>query len=131
MNSKTKSLRTPLGRVRGLGAAKEGVQHWWAQRLTALAIIPLGLWFVGGVLAHLGADQASVQAWLAGPCTGTLAILLLVALFYHASLGLQVVVEDYCHTEWLKIASLVVIKFAAFFLATLSIISVLKMMFGG
>src|SRR5271166_6333919 len=104
------SLRSPLGRVVGLGSAKEGVEHWWMQRLTAVALIPLALWFVISLIAHLGGDLGSAVAWIGAPVPAILMILLLGATFYHAALGVQVVIEDYVHEEWLKLASLVALR---------------------
>jgi succinate dehydrogenase / fumarate reductase membrane anchor subunit len=125
------SLRTPLGRVRGLGSAKEGTEHWWMQRVTAIALIPLSLWFVALVVDLTGTDYAAVRATLAQPVNAVLLILLLAALFYHAVLGLQVVIEDYVHSEWLKVTSLLIIKFAAVLLGASAVFSVLRIAFGG
>src|SRR5260221_405922 len=87
-------LRTPLGRARGLGSAKEGVAHWWAQRTTAVALVPLTLWFVASVIGLIGADYATAVAWFKSPINATLMILLVVATFYHAALGVQVGDQD-------------------------------------
>jgi succinate dehydrogenase / fumarate reductase membrane anchor subunit len=124
-------LRSPLGRAIGLGSAKEGVEHWWAQRVSAVALIPLGLWFAASVVALAGADRAAVLAWLHAPVQAILAILLLIAVFYHAALGLQVVVEDYVHAEWLKVPSLVAMRLVSFGLAVAGIFAVLRIAFGG
>lgn len=123
-------MRTMLGRVRGLGSAKEGVEHWWAQRLTAIAMIPLALWFVASVISLAGADHAAVAAWLGSPFSGTLMILLLGATFYHAALGLQVVIEDYVHQEAVKIAILLAVKGGLLVLGVASILSVLRLVVG-
>ena len=125
------NLRSPLGRVRGLGSAKEGTAHWWAQRLTAVALVPLALWFAASVAAMTGAEHAAVVQWLGNPIVTIVMILLIVATFHHAQLGMQVVLEDYVHTEWLKIASIVIVKFAAVVLAVAALFSVLKIAFGG
>jgi succinate dehydrogenase / fumarate reductase membrane anchor subunit len=124
-------LRSPLGRAIGLGSAKEGVEHWWAQRVSAVALIPLGLWFAASVVALAGADRAAVLAWLHAPVQAILAILLLIAVFYHAALGLQVVIEDYVHAEWLKVPSLVAMRLVSFGLAVAGIFAVLRIAFGG
>ncbi len=124
------SYRTPLGRVRGLGSAKEGTAHWWAQRLTAIALVPLILWFVISLLSMIGADHAAVKAWLGQPLPAVLAVLLIVATFHHAQLGLQVVIEDYVHNEGAKLTLIVLIKFAAVALAALAVFAVLKLAFG-
>jgi succinate dehydrogenase / fumarate reductase membrane anchor subunit len=122
------SLRTPLGKVRGLGSAKDGTEHFWMQRLTAVALVPLTLWFVISVIAHIGAGYGAFVAWLSSPLSGGLMILLLVATFYHAMLGLQVVIEDYVHTEWKKLASLIVMRFFCILLGVIGVLSVLKIM---
>lgn len=124
------SLRSPLGRVRGLGSAKDGTAHWWMQRLTAIALIPLTLWFVVSVVVAAGASHETIAWWIGNPLVATLLILLVAALFYHAQLGLQVVIEDYVSTEWKKMAGLIVVKFAAIALSVLSIVSILKISFG-
>ena len=98
------SLRSPLDRVRGLGAAKEGVAHWWAQRMTALALIPLTVWFVASIVGLAGADYDTTVDWVGRPLPAVLLLLLIAATFHHAQLGLQVVIEDYVHHEGLKVA---------------------------
>ena len=123
--------RSALGRVRGLGSAKEGVGHWWAQRLTALALVPLTIWFVISVAAHTGADYEAMRAWVSSPLVAGLLILLIVATFYHAYLGIQVVIEDYVHNEMVKIAGLILTKGAAILLGVVALISVLSIMLGG
>jgi len=85
-------LRSPLGRALGLGSAKEGVEHWWLQRVTAVALVPLALWFVTTLVAHLGADRTAATDWLGSPLTAVAMILLVVATFVHMALGLQVVI---------------------------------------
>lgn len=120
------SLRSPLGRVRGLGSAKEGVAHWWAQRVTALALVPLTLWFVIAVISLAGADYARTTAWIASPVPAILLVLLVAATFYHAVLGLQVVIEDYVGSEALRIALILIVKAAAIVLAAAAIFAVLK-----
>jgi len=123
------SLRSPLGRVRGLGSAKDGTGHWWFQRLTALALIPLGLWFCAAVIAMTGADYSAVAAWASSPLVAGLLILLLVATFYHAALGLQVVIEDYVHHEMVKLLLVLAVKAACLVLALTAILSVLILLF--
>ncbi len=127
---KSAPMRSALGRVRHLGSAKEGVQHWWAQRLTALALVPLTLWFVASIAYLAGADHAGFTGWVARPHNALLMILLLGAGFHHAQLGLQVVIEDYVHGEGAKLAALIVVKFAALLLALAGIFAVLKIAFG-
>src|SRR3546814_16387290 len=101
------STRTPIGRIRGLGSAKAGTQHWWVQRVTAVALIPLTLWFVVALITLAGADHAAATAWLASPVTAVLMMLLVVATFHHMQLGLQVIIEDYVHREGWKLALIV------------------------
>jgi succinate dehydrogenase / fumarate reductase membrane anchor subunit len=122
-------LRSPLGRALGLGSAKEGVDHWWMQRLTALALIPLSLWFVASALALVGADYDTFLDWLSAPLVAIAMILLIAATFYHMALGVQVVIEDYVHTEGVKIAAVVALKLACFALATAAVFAVLKIAF--
>ncbi len=123
------SMRSEISRVKGLGAAKEGVHHWWAQRLTALALIPLGLWFVASLVCLAGADYTAISYWLGSPLTLGALSLLVIAVFYHAVLGLQVVIEDYIHTHAVKIVLVVLVQFAAFALGAAAIVSMLWIAF--
>jgi succinate dehydrogenase / fumarate reductase membrane anchor subunit len=123
------SMQTPLGRVRGLGSAKNGTHHWWMQRITAVALVPLTLWFVYSILSLLGAGHAAAEAWLASPVNAVLMVLLIIATFHHLQLGLQVVIEDYIHGEGAKIAAIVIIKLASFALAVTGAFAVLKVAF--
>jgi len=125
------SLRSPLGRAIGLGSAKEGVEHWWWQRISSIALVPLALWFVIAVIGLAGADLEVLVDWLQDPVPAVLFILLLVAAFYHGALGLQVVIEDYVGNETLRFGLLIVMKLAAFVLAALGIFAVLKLSFAG
>ncbi|MCW9039270.1 MAG: succinate dehydrogenase, hydrophobic membrane anchor protein, partial [Rhodospirillales bacterium] len=100
-------MRTPLARARGLGSAKEGVHHWWAQRATAVALIPLSLWFVGAVVELIGMDYLGLKAWMGVHGNLTMMILFISALFWHAQLGVAVVIEDYVHNETIKNIALV------------------------
>jgi len=124
-------MRSPLGRAIGLGSAKEGVEHWWRQRLTALALVPLGLWFVVTVVAHVGADYKETLAWLGAPIPAILMIVLIGTTFYHTALGIQVVIEDYIHREWVKFASLVALRFGCLLLAVAGTFAVLRIALGG
>jgi succinate dehydrogenase / fumarate reductase, membrane anchor subunit len=130
MNQAGRAFRSDLARVRGLGSAKEGVQHWWMQRVTAIALVPLTLWFVIAVVAHTGADYVTTRAWLGSPVTFGLMVLLIGATFYHAVLGLQVVVEDYVHSEGRKIALILTIKLLCLMLALAGIIALMSIAFG-
>lgn len=122
-------MRSPLGRAIGLGSAKEGVDHWWWQRISSIALVPLSLWFVAAVIGLAGADWETVVLWLDNPVQAVLFVLLLGAVFYHGALGMQVVIEDYVAHEGAKFAALIVMKLAAFLLAALGIFSVLKLAF--
>lgn len=124
-------MRSPLGRAIGLGSAKEGVGQWWVQRLTAIALVPLGVWFVVGVIAHLGVDLAGFRRWVGEPGTAVAFILLLIATFYHVMLGFQAVIEDYVHAELTKLGLIVVVRLLCFGLAVAGIFAVLRMAFGG
>lgn len=119
-------MRSDLARARGIGAAKDGVAHWWAQRLTALALIPLALWFVGSIIGLVGASHSAALAWIGSPATAVLLIVLIAATFHHAQLGVQVVIEDYVHHEGLKVAAVVVVKAVAILLAVAAVLAVLK-----
>lgn len=129
--SSNKTLRSHLGRARGLGSAHEGLHHWWAQRLTALALIPLSLWFVASVVCLAGADYAVVSQWLSQPFTIGALSLTILAVFYHAVLGLQVVIEDYIHTKLVKMTLLILLQFAGFGFAAAAIVSLLMIAFAG
>jgi succinate dehydrogenase / fumarate reductase, membrane anchor subunit len=123
-------MRSPLGRAIGLGSAKEGVEHWWLQRLTAVALVPLTLWFVIAIIRFAGADIDTVRDWVGSPLPAILLVLLLIAIFWHASLGLQVVIEDYVHAEFAKLGLLIVVRLACFALAVAGIFAVLGMAVG-
>jgi succinate dehydrogenase / fumarate reductase membrane anchor subunit len=123
--------RTALARVRGLGAAREGVGHWWAQRVSALLLIPLVLWFVTALLAHVGADQAAVAAWLGQPVTYGLMLVLLGAVFWHAALGLQVVIEDYVHGAAAKLLLILLSKASCLGLFLAGFVSLSEIAFSG
>jgi len=107
------TFRTPLRRIEGLGAAKTGTTHFLRQRLTAVALVPLSVWFVASALAYVGAEQGAVAAFFAEPLNAILMALFLLAALYHMSLGLQVIIEDYVHQEGLKLAYIVLVRFVA------------------
>lgn len=120
------SIQTPLGRVRGLGSAKSGVEHFWHQRLTAAALVPLTIWFVWMVARYAGAPHADVVAALGHPLNAALMLLFIVAGLYHMALGLQVVVEDYITTKGTKLGLLFLVNFAAFAIAMVCVVAVLR-----
>ena len=124
-------MRSPLGRARGLGSAREGLEHWWMQRVTAVALIPLTLWFVVSLIALTGSDYNAFIAWLKAPFVAILMVLLLIALFHHTALGLQVVVEDYVHSDRAKIPTVVAIRLACFALAVAGIFATVRIAFDG
>lgn len=117
-------LRTPLKNARGLGSAKSGVSHWVVQRLTALALVVLGVWFTILVLNLLHADYFTARATIGQPLNAIFMTAFVVALFWHTQLGLQVVIEDYIHTRWLEVFLQIVIKFLCLFGALASIFSI-------
>lgn len=123
-------MRSTISKARGLGSAHHGVGHWWWQRVTALAIIPLSLYFLSALLTMmLTSDITKVAEWLASPLNALVVILLLVAAFYHAKLGLQVVIEDYVKGPFTKYGLLLLNTFACFIFAIIGIVSVLKLHF--
>jgi succinate dehydrogenase / fumarate reductase, membrane anchor subunit len=124
-------MRSPLGRARGLGSAREGVEHWWMQRVTAAALIPLTLWFVVSLIALTGSDYNAFIAWLKAPFVAILMVLVLVALFHHMALGLQVVVEDYVHSDRAEIPTVVAIRLACFALTVAGVFATVRIAFDG
>ncbi|NQY82815.1 MAG: succinate dehydrogenase, hydrophobic membrane anchor protein [Alphaproteobacteria bacterium] len=127
----SQSMRTELSRVRGLGSAHHGIQHWWMQRLTAIALLPLTVWFIYSVLniTAESADSAIVlqqqaQAYIANPFNALMAVLLVICAFQHLQLGLQVVIEDYVHNATSKFSSLIALKFSCFIIATACLLSI-------
>ena len=120
------SMRTPLAKARGLGSAKSGVHHWWHQRLTALALVPLMIISLIMVASIGTLDYAGAMAMMANPLVAALLLLLVLVGFYHAALGLQVVFEDYIASEGKRMVFIIVVKMALFALATLTILSILK-----
>jgi len=125
------SLRSPIGRVLGLGAAKEGASHWWSQRVTSVALLLLGLWFVASLLRMPNFSYEVVITWIGMPVNAVLLLLLIPTLVYHSQLGVQVVVEDYVNHHGLKIATMMLLTFAHVAVAALAIFAVLRIAFGG
>ena len=128
MNS---DLRTPLSRARGLGSAKQGVHHFWAQRITAVALIPLVAWFAISLIMMSGADYAVVRAWIGSPAVMVLLVLTIVIGLHHGQLGVQVVIEDYVHHDGMKLALIVLMRFIAVFFGLAAIVAILRIGFGG
>jgi succinate dehydrogenase / fumarate reductase membrane anchor subunit len=128
MNS---DLRTPLARARGLGSAKYGVHHWWAQRLTAIALIPLVVWFAISLVMMSGADYDVVRAWVGSPVVMVLLILTITIGLHHGQLGIQVVIEDYVNSDGWKLALIVSVRFIAVFFGLAAVVAILRIGFGG
>ncbi len=123
------SLRSPLGRVLGLGSAKDGTSHWWGQRVTAVALLLLGLWFAFVLATISGFSHAEVIDFAGRPVNGVLLLLLTASLAYHSYLGLQVIIEDYVHSAGLKVTALIASRFAHIFLAVAAVFAILKIGF--
>jgi succinate dehydrogenase / fumarate reductase membrane anchor subunit len=123
-------LRTPLARVEGLGSAKSGTSHFWQQRVTAAALVPLSVWFVASALAYVGAERGAVAAFFAEPAEAILMFLFIVAAVHHMSLGLQVIIEDYIHEEGMKLTLLVLNRFACWGIGAAAGFALLKMAVG-
>ena len=126
-----KSLRSPLGSVSGLGSAKGGAHHWWLQRLTSIALVPLTIWFVVSMLSLPSLDHVTLVSWMAQSWTALLLILLVLVATYHSQLGVRVVVEDYVHNNGMKTLTLVTLTFVHALLAVAGVFAILKVAFGG
>ena len=122
--------RSPLARAIGLGSAKEGVGSWWAERVSAVALVPLTLWFAASIIAHTGSGYVAVIVWLRTPFAATLMILLLITLFYHTALGLQVVIEDYVHSAT-KFTAVIAVRLGCWALAGAGVVAILRVALGG
>jgi succinate dehydrogenase / fumarate reductase membrane anchor subunit len=124
------SLRSPLRRVTGLGSAKSGAAHWYAQRVTAVALVLLGLWFVLSLATLGGASHERMVGWLSSPLASALAVLLVLTAAYHALLGVQVVIEDYVADKGTRTGVLLAVKFALVVAAVIGVLAVLRIAFG-
>ncbi len=122
-------LRTPLARARGLGTAKDGLHHWWAQRITAVALVPLVVWFAISLVMLSGDDYAAVRAWIGSPLVMVLLILTISVGLHHGQLGMQVVFEDYT-SGGLRLALIVLTKFIAVVFGLAAVVSILRIGFG-
>ena len=119
-------MRSPLGSARGLGASGRGSHHWAMERMAAIALTPLTIWFILSVIHLAGASREMVIHWLSSPLTMVLMLILIVSTFHHLQLGIQSVLSDYVHSEWLRIPTILAVKAASLMLALTCIISVLK-----
>ncbi len=126
MSKNIASLQSPLGQVRGLGSAKEGVGHWWYQRLTAIALAPLSILFVWLVMHLLNADYDVVRVTIAQPFIAVLLMCFMVSLFYHGQLGLQTIIEDYVHHRALEMTLLILVKFSALLFSVASLLAIAR-----
>lgn len=124
-------VKSPLARARGLGSAHSGTEHWWHERLTSIAALPLCLWLIWAAATMPGWNYETFSAWLAAPLNAILMILSIIVLYYHAALGSRVIVEDYIHSEWFKMVKLVGIKLFFFATAVAAIFAVLKVALAG
>jgi succinate dehydrogenase / fumarate reductase, membrane anchor subunit len=122
--------RSPLAHARGLGSAKDGVEAWWLERVTAIALVPLTLWLTASLMAVSGRDHAAVIAWLRNPLAALLLVLLLLALFVHLAFGLKVVIEDYVHSR-VKIPALIAARLGCVVLCVAGILATLRVLFSG
>lgn len=125
------NLRTPLSQVKGLGSAKEGTGHFWIQRLTAIGLIPLVVWVAFAVARLPSMSQADIHVWLSSPFSSVMMILFLVAAFWHAKLGLQVVIEDYVSDHAVRTVGIIAVTLICFALAVVGVFSVLRIAFTG
>jgi len=130
-NTNVSIMRSGLGRARGLGAAKAGYHHWWVQRVTAVALVPLTIWFIFSLIGLLGAPHAAVVTWMASPINLVLMLALIVAMFHHMELGLQVVIEDYVRAEKCRLATILAMKAVVWLLGLSAAVAALKMGLGG
>ena len=124
------SLRSPLGRVLGLGSAKDGAHHWWMQRVSAVALVLLCLWFLVSLLTRGALDYPSVIEWMNGPVNATLLVLIVITVAYQSALGVQVVLEDYVSHKGAKLVSLIANQFVHLTLGAIGVFAILRVAFG-
>ena len=123
--------RSPLANVRGLGSAKSGTSHWWMQRVTAVALVPLSFWFIKFLNLSLTAPYQETIEWLTSPVNTVAVVALILAIFYHAALGLQVVIEDYIAAEGIKIIAVWTVNLSFLLLALAALIAVFRILLIG
>ena len=124
-------FRSPLSRAQGLGSAKHGFSHWWLQRISAIALIPLTIWFVFSMVCLSSSGYYEAIEWLSSPFNAAIMLLFTLTALFHGQTGLQTVIEDYIHSTWLNLTLLLSVKFASVVLAVLAIISIMKIVLGG
>jgi succinate dehydrogenase / fumarate reductase, membrane anchor subunit len=124
------SLRSPLSRVLGLGSAKDGTAHWWAQRVTAVALVPLTLWFIFSLLTLPDFEYETVRTWLSVPITGFLSVLLVAVMSYHSYLGTIVIIEDYVVSSGMKVLSLMTLRFLYVLAGGAAMFAIFRVVFG-
>ena len=120
------ALQSPIGRARGLGSAHDGAHHWWMQRVSAVLLVPLTLWFAVSIASLAGADYLTVAAWVHQPWVAVALIIYFSALFYHSQLGVQVVIEDYIHGPKTKLISMLLMKLVHLVLGVATVLAVLR-----
>ncbi len=130
MGKSNSALRNPLGRVRGLGSAKDGTHHWFLQRVTSIALIPLTILFLAAIFSLVGADWAQVRTAFHSPFVAMLGLLTVGSLFWHFKLGIQVVIEDYVHGEASKLLTLFAVNGAIYVVGLAAMLSIVKMFLG-
>ena len=121
------TLRTPLGRAKGMGSARRGADLWWLQRVTAVALIPLSIWLLASLVSLTGADHQRFIEWVASPINAVALLLAIATSFYHFKVGMDVVIEDYVRSEGLKVASLLFTTFATVLVGSVCVFAVLKL----
>lgn len=124
------NLRTPLANARGLGSAKQGTEHFWHQRLTAVVLVPLTLWLTTSFFMLSASDYNTILTWINSPSNTVLLLVFIISAFYHGQLGVRVVIEDYIHSEWQKISCLILVNILVVLAGLVSVLAVLKIFLG-
>jgi len=124
------NLRTPLANARGLGSAKQGTEHFWHQRLTAIILVPLTLWLTSSLFMLSASDHNTILTWINSPPNTVLLLVFIISAFYHGQLGVRVVIEDYIHSEWQKISCLILVNILVVLTGLVSVLAVLKIFLG-
>jgi len=124
------NLRTPLANARGLGSAKQGTEHFWHQRLTAVVLVPLTLWLTTSLFMLNASDHNTILTWINSPPNTVLLLVFIISAFYHGQLGVRVVIEDYIHSEWQKISCLILVNILVVLAGLVSVLAVLKIFLG-